>query len=240
MDKFKIFRLVSMLVIFVAYRYNQPTSPAKDPPHRYRVLDEFLSDEQHRTLMTLFEEMRDFPDAKQDWTSTKWISVGEDYEPSPDGSCPQTYTILNTQTNRCQLPNRIDIGKHFVETGGYNGWKETYPKMLRRLHPFINYQFDASKRPEFKALFTAPAFEAAVREICGEQNPYFRPFQLSLILNVPGQSVPMHLDIPYFWHATRYAFPQWLLLVMQDSGLFAEHRLPQVQALLYVHDWNGT
>ena len=47
----------------------------------------------------------------------------------------------------------------------------------------------------------------------------------------------MHLDIPYFWHATRYAFPQWLLLVMQDSGLFAVQRLPQVQALVYVHDW---
>lgn len=49
--------------------------------------------------------------------------------------------------------------------------------------------------------------------------------------------VPMHLEIPYFWHATRYAFPQWLLVVMQDSGLFQTQRLPQVQALVYVHDW---
>merc|ERR1719445_582005 len=110
--------------------------------------------------------------------------------------------------------------------------------MLNRLHPFINYQFDAMKRPEFVSLFEMDEFQIAVESICSRQSPYFKPFQLSLILNLPGQSVPMHLDIPYFWHATRYAFPQWLLLVMQDSGLFVEHRLPQVQALLYVHDWN--
>merc|ERR1712228_15773 len=114
---------------------------------------------------------------------------------------------------------------------------ESYKKMLQRLHPFINYQFDAYKRSEFVQLFQMDEFQASVRHICGPQNPFFRPFQLSLILNLPGQSVPMHLDIPYFWPATRYAFPQWLLLVMQDSGLFKQQRLPQVQALVYVHDW---
>ncbi len=44
-------------------------------------------------------------------------------------------------------------------------------------------------------------------------------------------------DIPFFRGATRFLFPQWLLLVMQHSGLFKDRRIPQVQALVYVHDW---
>ena len=137
--------------------------------------------------------------------------------------------MLNENTGKCQFPNRIDIGKHFIETGGYNGWKESYQNMIHRLNPFINYQFDAYERPEFIELFEADEFQKVVQHICGRQNPYFRPFQLSMILNLPGQSgmthsykkskiknqkniyiqqmlVPQHLDIPYFWTATRYAF----------------------------------
>eukprot|EP00483_Globobulimina_turgida_P008647 UN08665 len=109
--------------------------------------------------------------------------------------------------------------------------------MIHRLHPFIKYQFDAFSRPEFVELFERNEFITEVARMCGRMNPYFRPFQLSMILNIPGQSVPMHLDIPYFWPATRYSFPQWLLLVMQDSDIFKQQRLPQVQALVYVHDW---
>eukprot|EP01083_Nonionella_stella_P258003 882464_1 len=100
-------------------------------------------------MMKMFEDLGDYPAAIADWTSTKWISIGEDYNPTSNGKCPKTYTILNQETGKCQLPNRIDIGKHFIETGGYNGWKESYQKMIHRLHPFINYQFDAFKRPEF-------------------------------------------------------------------------------------------
>ena len=165
----------------------------------------------------MFEDLGDFPAAKQDWTSTEWISIGEEYEPTKDGKCPKAYTMLNKQTQKCQFPNRIDIGMHFIKTGGYNGWKESYSKMMQRLHPFINYQFDAYKRPEFVKLFEKNEFQQSVKHICGASNPYFKPFQLSMILNLPGQSgivllyllhsfivsflsirvhiVPMHLDV---------------------------------------------
>lgn len=113
-------------------------------------------------MMRMFEELGDFPEASQDWTSTKWVSIGEDYNPTAEGKCPKPYTILNTETGKCQLPNRVDIAKHFVETGGYNGWKEGYQKMLHRLHPFIKYQFDATKRPEFVDLFEMDEFQIAV------------------------------------------------------------------------------
>lgn len=188
MDKFRIFRMLSMMAIFVAYRWSQPSTPALNPPHKYSVLNNFLSDEQHKKMMKMFESLGEFPAAKSDWTSTKWVSIGEDYEPDSNGKCSKPYTMLNKNTEKCQLPNRIDIAKHFIESGGFNGWKESYQKMLYRLNPFINYQFDAYKRPEFIELFEADEFQSAVKHICGRQNPYFRPFQLSMILNLPGQS----------------------------------------------------
>merc|ERR1719266_1063135 len=34
MDKFRIFRMVSMAIIFVAYRWNAPATPPKETAHR--------------------------------------------------------------------------------------------------------------------------------------------------------------------------------------------------------------
>eukprot|EP01084_Bolivina_argentea_P005981 11314_1 len=237
MNKFRIFRLLSIVAIFMAYKWQQPATPPLNPPHSALVLNEFLSEEQHKEMMTMFEELSEFPAAKQDWTSTEWVSIGEDYDPTPDGECNKRYTILNNETKKCQFPNRVDIARHYIKTGGYNGLKESYSNLIYRLYPFINYQFDAYKRKEFVDLFEQPNFVNAVQKICGPMYPHFRPFQLSMILNLPGHSVPHHLDIPYFFPATIYQFPQWLLLAMQDSDLFKQQRLPQVQALVYVHDW---
>ena len=50
----------------------------------------------------------------------------------------------------------------------------------------------------------------------------------------------MHLDAPYFWGATRFQFPQWLLVVMKFSGLFEEEFIDQVQVVAYFHRWNAT
>ena len=35
-------------------------------------------------------------------------------------------------------------------------------------------------------------------------------FQFNFILSVPGQTVALHLDSPYFLGATRFQVPQWL------------------------------
>jgi hypothetical protein len=46
---------------------------------------------------------------------------------------------------------------------------------------------------------------------------------------VPGQTVAMHLDAPYFWGASRVSVPQWLLVSMVFSGLFQDKFVDQVQ-----------
>lgn len=106
--------------------------------------------------------------------------------------------------------------------------------IILRLLVFNNYQFDALNRPEFVELFNLPKFKNAVGNMCPKTHEFFKPFQLSLILNLPGMNVASHLDIPYFYGATRYQFPQWLLLVMQHSGLFKKRRLPQVKYYIYI------
>ena len=54
-------------------------------------------------------------------------------------------------------------------------------------------------------------------------------FQLDILLILPGQELPMHLNVPYFWGADRNSLPHWLLVVMKNSGLFEDIFIPQVQ-----------
>lgn len=52
---------------------------------------------------------------------------------------------------------------------------------------------------------------------------------------MPGQTVAVHIDSPYFWGASRFTFPQWLLVAMVFSGLFADKFVHQVQVVGYLH-----
>jgi hypothetical protein len=49
-----------------------------------------------------------------------------------------------------------------------------------------------------------------------------------LLLILPGQELPMHLNVPYFWGADRSTLPQWLLVAMKNSHLFEDIFIPQV------------
>lgn len=57
-------------------------------------------------------------------------------------------------------------------------------------------------------------------------------FQLDMVVMLPGQELPIHLNTPYFWGADRFTFPQWLLVVMKNSKLFDHLFIPQVQGFL--------
>lgn len=250
------FAALPVLVAFCYYFFKSFISnnnvPPLSPPHPYRTLENFLSTEDHQKLMSLLQQIKDFPAARSDWTSTNhWSHIGEAMDPIIDSfdpttnkttyTCPERekyqYLVYNDQIHKCVFANRIDIARHFILTGGYDGWKEKFKIIASRLLLYNNFQFNTSAEPEFVKLFTDKQFVQSVNDICGKDRPYFRPYQLSLIMQMPGQNVPAHLDIPYFHGASRYLFPQWLLLVMQDSGLFKDRRIPQVQALVYLHNW---
>jgi hypothetical protein len=39
---------------------------------------------------------------------------------------------------------------------------------------------------------------------------------------VPGQTVSTHIDAVYFWGATRFQIPQWLLAAMAFSNMWKD------------------
>ena len=56
-------------------------------------------------------------------------------------------------------------------------------------------------------------------------------FQFDILLMLPGQELPTHLNVPYFWGADRYTLPHWLLVAMKSSHLFDSLFIPQVQSI---------
>lgn len=49
--------------------------------------------------------------------------IGETQDPLPDGSCEDPLFIFRPDIGKCGFPDRLDVGIHFLRTGGYNGWK---------------------------------------------------------------------------------------------------------------------
>jgi len=103
------------------------------------------------------------------------------------------------------------------------------------LQSFASYIFDVNKYPIIKELFASKVFTDNARSVCPPDEQYLDTFQMNFILQVPGQTVAIHTDAPCkfgrnknkflsksfffycmlldFHHATRFQFPQWLLVV---------------------------
>lgn len=64
----------------------------------------------------------------------------------------------------------------------------------------------------------------AARAVHGR--PVIEPAIVYANLFLPGQELAVHTDVPEFRGLNRKLVPQWLLVVMHHSGLFARWRLP--------------
>mmetsp|Transcript_26797 Transcript_26797/g.63743 ORF Transcript_26797/g.63743 Transcript_26797/m.63743 type:complete len:357 (+) Transcript_26797:273-1343(+) len=95
-------------------------------------------------------------------------------------------------------------------------------------------------RPFSRLLSMSRTNDTEPPQICPRDQQILHPFQSNIIIEVPGQTVALHLDLPYFWGATRAHVPRWLLTTMVGSGLFQDRFIPQVQIVGYVHRWNDT
>lgn len=140
---------------------------------------------------------------------------------------------------------------HFVKTGGFNGHIEYYERMVARIIPFRKRLIQQTQKPNFYNSFinlrnleefNSPEFLEKVRTICSDCSLFRKDpknhkkesivnemFQLDILLMLPGQELPMHLNVPYFWGADRNNFPHWLLVIMKKSKLFDHLFIPQVQ-----------
>jgi len=162
--------------------------------------------------------------------------VGEAKPMEADGSCSHHLLVRDGNSSDCIFPQRIDVGKHFIMTGGPEAIREPYEDMISRVSSFGRYLFDLKQLPVVEKLFENPKFLKFAKSVCPKEKQILDPFQFNFILSVPGQTVALHLDAPYFLGATRFQVPQWLLAVMVFSGLFQDRFIDQVQVVGYLHD----
>jgi hypothetical protein len=123
--------------------------------------------------------------------------------------------------------------------GGLVGLKENYEKAVSRLQSFGVYLFQErySSYPEITKLFEDEQFKEATTSVCPADKQYFDQAQFNFIVQVPGQTVALHVDGVYFWGASRFLIPQWLLAAMKFSGLYEDKFIDQVQVVGYLHEW---
>jgi len=80
-------------------------------------------------------------------------------------------------------------------------------------------------------------FIEAARALHGR--PVVVPAIVYANLLVPGQELAVHTDVPEFRGISRKTHPQWLIVAMHHSGLFAEHRMPIATGVAWFHDCAG-
>eukprot|EP00439_Symbiodinium_sp_Y106_P059168 s2190_g8.t1 len=162
--------------------------------------------------------------------------VGEARPVEADGSCSHHLLVRDGNSSDCILPQRIDVAKHYIMTGGPEAIREPFEDMVSRVSSFGRYMFNLTEMPVVEQLFAGPKFQRAAKSVCPTSKQVLDPFQYNFILSVPGQTVALHLDAPWFLGATRFQFPQWLLAVMVFSNLFQDRFVDQVQVVGYLHD----
>lgn len=132
-----------------------------------------------------------------------------------------------------ELAQRVDAARNHVRTGGRFGRDE--PNRIRALR--TNYLRESYAYGDeiyvdgIERFRTHEALIDAARELYGR--PIIEPAIVYANLLLPGQELAVHTDVPEFRGANRKVIPQWLLVVMHHSGLFADWRMPIATGIAY-------
>jgi hypothetical protein len=132
-----------------------------------------------------------------------------------------------------ELAQRYDAAANFVRTGGRFGRTEPVEVAAARTNYFREtYAYgDDVRVPGIEVLLHHPGFLDAARTIHGR--PVVVPAIVYANILLPGQELAVHTDVPEFRGANRRTTPQWLLVVMHHSGLFAGWRMPIATGIAY-------
>ena len=201
---------------------------------------DFIPKKMGDDLLGLIKEMKTFPSNAADlqFYKTQHEHIGEAVPIGPNKTCEHPFLIPSQDKTQCVLPGRVDVARHYIMTGGPDGIKEPYEKLVSRVQSFGRYLFNYTEYPLVKNLFDNPSFMTVAKSVCPPERQYLDPFQCNFIMQVPSQTVAMHIDAPYFWTGTRLQFPQWLLVAKVFAGdLFMSKFINQVQVVGYLHRW---
>lgn len=126
-----------------------------------------------------------------------------------NGRCEHPFLAPSADRSLCVLPGRIDVGRAFIQSGGADGLKELPESLITRAQSFARYYYNFSAYPLMTELFSSPRFLELAKAVCPPNQQVLDPIQFNTIVNLPGQSVALHIDAPYFWGADRFHVPQW-------------------------------
>jgi len=202
--------------------------------------ENYLSSNQIEALQQMVKDIGNFTTqiaSHQRLYETKYEDIGEGFPIPENGKCPHSYMVPSPDRTRCVFAARIDEGRATIIEGGINAHRETIAKRLSRVLSFVAFANDLEKDPIIGDIFNNEKLENAVEKICPE-NTVLEPFWFVLLVQLPGQEITTHIDSVSYWGATRYNFPQWLLVIMKFSGLFEDHFVPNVQGVAYFHSWS--
>jgi len=223
--------------------------PAHMSNHPVKVIKELIPRPIAADLMNLMKEFgakggftSNVDQSKAQGFKPRYEDIGEAEPIGIDGKCKHKFLFPNSEKTKCILPQRVDIGRHFILTGGIDGIKEGYSDLVDRVSSFGRYTFpeQLDDYPAVKALFASPSFQKAARSVCPKDKQHLDAFQFNYIINVPGQTVALHIDSVYFQGADRFSHPQWLLAAMAFSGVFQSLFVHQVQVVGYLHEWSAS
>jgi len=120
---------------------------------------------------------------------------------------------------------RHDAAMHFFETGGRSGKTVSLETFAARANTLREtYAYDRPVVPGIEPLLSNEKFLAAARRLYDK--PIVVPNIVYANVVLPGQELSVHTDVPEFRGASRKHEPEWLLVVMHQSGLFDRWRMP--------------
>ena len=230
--------LVLLVGLLLGSALRAASIPAHLTQHEVLVMPSLLDADTQAGLMSLARELGTFGSVTgaENTYEMRHEDIGEGSEnpAREDGSCAHPFLLPSRDGKRCILPGRVDVGRHYVLTGGIEGRKEQHTDLVSRAQSFIRYLFSPQDHAVTRALFNSTPFVSAARAVCPQRDSaVLDTFQASIIIQVPGQTVPAHIDGVWFRGADRFHVPQWLLAVMAFSGLFRDRFIDQVQIVAY-------
>ena len=137
------------------------------------------------------------------------------------------------------LPQRYDAAINFVRSGGRFGRRESVEVLAARTNYFREtYAYrERVLLPGIEPFWHHEGLVEAARHI--HDRPVVDPAIVYANLLLPGQELAVHTDVPEFRGMSRMSDPQWLLVAMHHSGLFARWRMPIVTAVAYFQSCEG-
>jgi hypothetical protein len=179
---------------------------------RFEILDPLLAPAEADAMLRLCERFGRYGCYAEDATNTVKLAPG--------------------------LPQRFDAAWNFVQTGGRFGRKEEPAVLAARTNYFREtYAYDGDATPGILPFMQHPGLREAARKVhdCAVVVPNI----VYANLLVPGQELAVHTDVPEFRGANRKIYPQWLMVVMLHSGLFAPWRRKIATGIAYFGSARG-